>query len=114
MEKIRIMQIIAYVIMVFSIVYGVRGLRADTSKTFFYMRAFVIHLVLAAATKILMFVDPTPGITALSLTPMELVNWYCLLISFCSALAVLIGILFECHAEKQAAAENRRSITKKD
>lgn len=35
MEKIKIMQIIAYVIMVFSIVYGVRGLRADTSKTFF-------------------------------------------------------------------------------
>lgn len=61
MEKIRIMQIIAYVIMVFSIVYGVRGLRADTSKTFFYMRAFVIHLVLAAATKILMFVDPHAG-----------------------------------------------------
>ena len=35
MEKIKIMQIIAYVIMVVSIVYGVRGLRADTSKTFF-------------------------------------------------------------------------------
>lgn len=39
------------------------------------MRAFVIHLTLAAATKILMFIDPTPGITALNLTPMELVNW---------------------------------------
>ena len=37
MEKIKIMQIIAYVIMVFSIVYGVRVLRADTSKTFFFI-----------------------------------------------------------------------------
>ena len=35
MEKTITMHIIAYVIMVFSIVYGVRGLRADTSKTFF-------------------------------------------------------------------------------
>lgn len=94
MEKIRIMQIIAYVIMVFSIVYGVRGLRADTSKTFFYMRAFVIHLVLAAATKILMFADPTPGITALSLTPMELVNWYCILIGLFSGIVAFLRILF--------------------
>lgn len=88
------MQIIAYVIMVFSIVYGVRGLRADTSKTFFYMRAFVIHLPLAAVTKILMFIDPTPGITALSLTPMELVNWYCILIGLFSGIVTFFRILF--------------------
>ena len=43
-----------------------------------------------------------------------LVNWYCLLISFCSALAVLIGILFEYRAEKREAAANQRNITKKD
>lgn len=114
MEKIITMHIIAYVIMVFSIISGIRGLATATSKKFFYIGAFIMHMTLAAGTKILMFIDCTPGITALNLTPMKLVNWYCLLISFCSALAVLIGILFECHAEKQAAAENRRSITKKD
>ena len=58
------------------------------------MRAFVIHLVLAAATKILMFVDPMPGITALSLTPMELVNWYYILIGLLSGIIAFFRILF--------------------
>lgn len=114
MEKIITMQNIAYVIMVSSIVSGVFGLATAPSKKFFYIGAFIMHMTLSAATKILIIVDRTPGITALNLTPMKLVNWYCLLISFCSALAVLIGILFECRVEKQAAAENQRSITKKD
>ena len=41
-------------------------------------------------------------------------TWYCLLISFCSALAVPIGILLEDRAEKRAAAENQQYTTKKD
>lgn len=114
MEKTMTMQTIAYVIMVYSITSGIAGLVTTTSQKYFYIKAFVIHLTLAAATKALMITDCTPGITALNLTPMKLANWYCLLISFCSALAVLIRILFEYRAKKRAAAENRRSITKKD
>lgn len=95
MEKIRVMQIIACVIMVFSVVYGIRSLRADTSKTIFYIRAFVMHLTLAAAAKILMFIDPTPGITALNLTPMELVNWYCILIGLFSGIIAFFRILLQ-------------------
>ena len=113
MEKTMTMQTIAYVIMVYSILSGIRGLATATSKKFFYIGAFIMHMTLAAGTKILIIIDHTPGITALNLTPMKLVNWYCLLISFCSALAVLIGILFECRAEKRATAENQRDITKK-
>lgn len=44
--------------------------------------------------KILMFINPTPGITALSLTPMELVNWYCILIGLFSGIVAFLRILF--------------------
>lgn len=94
MEKTITMHIIAYVIMVFSIISGIRGLATATSKKFFYIGAFIMHMTLAAGTKILMFVDPTPGITALNLTPMELVNWYCILIGLFSGIIAFFRILF--------------------
>lgn len=114
MKKTITMQIIAYVIMVFSIISGIRGLATATSKTFFYIGTFIMHMTLAAGTKILMFIDCTPGITAFNLTPMKLVNWYCLLIGLFSGIAAFIGILLEYRAEKQAAVKNQRNITKKD
>ena len=75
------------------------------------MRAFVIHLVLAAATKILMFVDPMPGITALSLTPMELVNWYYILIGLLSGIIAFFRILF---ATDDCDGKSEKNATKKD
>ena len=56
MEKTITMHIIAYVIMVFSIISGIRGLATATSKKFFYIGAFIMHMTLAAGTKILMFI----------------------------------------------------------
>ena len=117
-----IMEVIAHVIMVFSSVSGVIGLVTASSKKYFYISAFIMHITLAAATKILMNIDPTPGITVLNLIPMKLmhwhcllVHWYCLLVGFCLIFAVLlIGIPSEYRAEKNAATENHRDITNKD
>lgn len=117
-----IMEVVAHVIMVFSIVSGVIGLVTASSKKYFYISVFIMHITLAAATKILMNIDPTPGITVLNLIPMKLMHWhcllahwYCLLVSFCLIFAVLlIGIPSEYRAEKNAVTENHRDITKKD
>lgn len=109
------MEVIAHVIMVFSIVSGVIGLVTASSKKYFYISVFIMHITLAAATKILMNIDPTPGITVLNLIPMKLMHWHCLLVSFCLIFAVLlIGIPSEYRAEKNAVTENHRDITKKD
>ena len=85
-----IREVISHVIMVFSIVSGVIGMVTASSKKYFYISVFIMHITLAAATKILMNIDPTPGITVLNLIPMKLMHWhgllalwYCLLVSFC-------------------------------
>ena len=41
-----------------------------------------------------MFINPTPEITALHLTPMELVNWYRILIGLFSGIIAFLRILF--------------------
>lgn len=115
MEKIMTMETIAFVIMTFSITIGVITLVTASSKKYFYLSTFVIHITLSAITKILITIDHTPGITALTLTPMKLAHWYCQLISFYSILAVLlIGILFDYRARKSAAAENQKASQEKD
>lgn len=52
-----------------------------------------------------MFINPTPGITTLHLTPMELVNWYRILIGLFSGIIAFLRILF--------ATDNATENTKK-